>query len=360
MLVLTKSAPAQSPPGLSVQLSNRYACLSITDVVGTVCTVQYVTNLAQTNVWLWLADLTLSNSPQSLVDTSGLATAQRVYRVYKPSINMVYIPAGSFTMGDCMGDGYPDEIPTHTVYVSAFWMDPYLVTSNLCYTVGMWGYVNGYRYDNPTGGRAGNHPDVTANWYDAVKWCNARSQREGRTPCYYTDAGLSVVYKTGDTDAVYVNWSANGYRLPTEAEWEKAARGGLSGHRFPWGDTISESQANYASSGELPYDLSDTGLNPIFDTVSPCTSPVGYFAANGYGLYDMAGNACEWCWDWYDDGYYSDSPATNPSGPSSGDERVIRGGGWQAGAAACACAARIDSFPVHAFDSLGFRCVRGY
>ena len=85
----------------------------------------------------------------------------------------------------------------------------------------------------------------TVDWYDAVKWCNARSQQAGLTPVYYTDAGMTQVYTNGYADAVYVNWAANGYRLPTEAEWEKAARGGLSGQRFPWGNTISESQANY-------------------------------------------------------------------------------------------------------------------
>ena len=85
----------------------------------------------------------------------------------------------------------------------------------------------------------------TVNWYDCVKWCNARSQQEGLTPVYYTDAGLTQVYTNGETTTVYANWTANGYRLPTEAEWEKAARGGLSGQRFPWGNTITESQANY-------------------------------------------------------------------------------------------------------------------
>ena len=144
------------------------------------------------------------------------------------------------------------------------------------------------------------------DWYDTVKWCNARSQQAGLTPVYYTDANLTQVYTNGDVDAVYANWSVNGFRLPTEAEWEKAARGGLSGQRFPWGDTISESQANYYSywSGSVPYYPYDvnsySGFNPAFDTgAQPYTSPVGYFAPNGYGLYDMAGNVFEWCWDWY-------------------------------------------------------------
>jgi formylglycine-generating enzyme required for sulfatase activity len=215
---------------------------------------------------------------------------------------MVLIPAGSFTMGNCMfvSEGRSDELPVHTVYVSAFYMDQYLVTKVRWDGVNQWATNHGYNFDNIGFGKAANHPVQTINWLDAVKWCNARSEMEGLNPCYYTSANQVAVYRSGQVNLTNacVNWAANGYRLPTEAEWEKAARGGLSGHRFPWGDTISWSQANYYAypSGHT-YDVNPTeGINPVFFGV-PYTSPVDYFAPNGYGLYDMAGNVSQWCWD---------------------------------------------------------------
>ena len=220
---------------------------------------------------------------------------------------MALIPAGSFTMGNCMNssEGNSNELPLHTVYVSAFYMDKYDVTKSLWDSVYQWATNHGYSFDYAGSGKAANHPVQTIDWYDAVKWCNARSEKEGKIPAYYTTSAQTVVYRSGQTNVQndWVKWSS-GYRLPTEAEWEKAARGGASGQRFPWGNTISESQANYYSSGTsyYTYDLSNTGYNPTFNGgVYPFTSPVGYFAPNGYGLYDMAGNVWQWCWDWYGD-----------------------------------------------------------
>jgi formylglycine-generating enzyme required for sulfatase activity len=240
---------------------------------------------------------------------------------------MALIPAGSFTMGDSLdGDSY--ALPLHTVYVSAFYMDKYDVTKALWDTVYQWAIAHGYTFDNAGSGEASTHPVQTIDWYDCVKWCNARSEKEGRVPAYYTDAGLSVRYRTGQV-APYVSWSS-GYRLPTEAEWEKAARGGFSGQRFPWGNTISWSQANYfagpLSAGGPGYDVNPTsGLNPAWTSGGyPYTTPVGSFAANGYGLYDMAGNVWQWCWDWY--GSYSSGSQSDPRGPPSGSIRVYRGG----------------------------------
>ncbi len=280
-----------------------------------------------------------------------------------PPAGMALIPAGSFTMGDSLSEGWSDELPLHTVSVSAFYMDKYDVTKALWDEVYTWALGHGYGFDNAGAGKAASHPVQTVTWYDAVKWCNARSEKEGRVPAYYTSVAQTTVYRTGEGDVQndWVKWTA-GYRLPTEAEWEKAARGGLSGQRFPWGSTISWSQANYYSFWEngkpaYAYDVNPTeGFNPAYATGdSPFTSPVGSFAPNGYGLYDLAGNVWEWCWDRY--GAYPTGSQTDPRGPARGLHRVDRGGGWLDYAFHCRTAYRNGNIPTYRYDALGFRSV---
>ncbi len=266
------------------------------------------------------------------------------------------IPGGTFTMGVTSGDTDANA-PSITVTVSRFYIQQTETTKAQWDEVRTWGLSNGYTDLWEGEGKATNHPVQAESWWDVVKWCNARSEKEGLTPVY-TVSG--AVMRTGET-APTPNWSANGYRLPTEAEWEKAARGGVSGKRFPWGtDTISHAEANYY--GSLYYAYDQSPINNHHPTYAaggePYTSPVGSFAANGYGLYDMAGNVREWCWDWYGSDYYATSSGTtNPRGPASGSYRVSRGGGWDDYAWAVRCAYRRASTPGYTAP-LGFRPAR--
>jgi formylglycine-generating enzyme required for sulfatase activity len=279
--------------------------------------------------------------------------------------NMSYISAGAFVMGDTLNDRPgSQEQPVHTVPVSAFCMDQYEVTKALWDHVAAWAVAHGYRFDWPDSGsgRAPDHPVQTVTWFDAVKWCNARSEMEGRVPAYYTDVDQTVVYRSGQVHIPGggVKWKA-GYRLPTEAEWEKAARGGAEGQRFPWGNTISWAEANYTAgplnNGTFAYDVSGgLGYHPEFGGGPTRTSPVGHFRPNGYGLYDMSGNVWEICWDWL--GRYPDASGADPQGPPFGTHRAIRGGGWAAFAKHCRVAFRgIEWLPYRVGPDVGFRTV---
>jgi formylglycine-generating enzyme required for sulfatase activity len=308
-----------------------------------------------------LTNILMTGAMTNWVDSSAIGMAQRFYRtlaVTNPAF-MALIPAGSFQMGDALDAELPAQ-PIHTVYVSGFYMDKNLVTKALWDDVYQWALAHGYSFDNAGMGKAATHPVQTLTWYDVTKWCNARSEKEGLTPAYYTNAAQKGVYRNDQIDLQndWVKWSV-GYRLPTEAEWEKAARGGLSEHRFPWGDTISHSEANYCNDITYVYDVSPTrGFHPLYnDGVFPYTSPVGSFAPNGYGLYDMAGNVFQWCWDGWDD--YASQPATDPRGnPSNnGMDRLFRGGSWFNNAWYSRTSNREHIFSNYRFDVFGFRTV---
>jgi formylglycine-generating enzyme len=287
-----------------------------------------------------------------------------------PPAGMALIPGGSFVMGNCMDYEVDRQLPLHTNLLSGFYMEQYKVTKLLWDEFYTWATNHGYAFDNPGSwqnrdlSKGTNHPVHIVNWYDVVKWCNARSEKEGLVPAYYTEAEHTNVYRmdTNDLRNAWVLWTA-GYRLPTEAEWEKAARGGISGTRFPWGNTITHSQANYyADTNSFFYDVSPTqGYHPAFyNEVWIYTGPVGSFLPNGYGVYDMAGNVWEWCWDWYDATYYSWSPQMDPRGPSDPREwRVVRGGQWAVTANHAQCAHREGLWPIASDPYTGLRCVLG-
>ena len=246
--------------------------------------------------------------------------------------DMVLIPAGAFQMGST--EDFTDERPVHTVYVDAFYMDKYEVTN------------------------AEYKKFVDAN----PQWQKGRIERRFHDGGYlYQWNGNNYLVGKGDHPVVYVSWYAAmayarwaGKRLPTEAEWEKAARGGLAGKRYPWGDTIDATKANYGGH--------------VGDT-----TPVGSYPANGYGLYDMSGNVSEWCLDAYDEGFYRNSPRRNPiAGANNIAEvlnafannnltrvsRVLRGGSWFINAQNVRVAVRFRGSPAFASFPGGFRCAK--
>lgn len=241
---------------------------------------------------------------------------------------MVMIPAGEFDMGIDQSDiaeltnwakGYDqsaiagwfeDETPRHKVYLDAYYIDVYEVTNE------MYGKF------------------IKATGHKPPKYWN-----EPR----YNDPQQPVVGVTYDDAKAYCDWA--GKRLPTEAEWEKVSRGGLIGKKFPWGDTASHDYANYAGT--------------VGSDIWGDSSPVGKFAPNGYGLYDMAGNVFEWCADWYEKDYYSKSQMDNPTGPISGKTRVVRGGGFGYPANFIRVSDRFGSyFLSNAYPFVGFRCAK--
>lgn len=198
---------------------------------------------------------------------------------------------------------------------------------------------------------------VKVSWYGSVAYCNWRSSQHGRTPCF-------------DLRTWTCNFGVNGYRLPTEAEWEKAAGWDPAQQRhFRFGEhtdgcganCLDGQRANYLGSGD-PYESGDY----------PRTTAVGYYdgsnhggtyqtqdAQSYYGCYDMSGNVHEWCHDWYSYSYYSSSPGSNPTGPASGMWRVIRGGTWDHTSLYCRSAKRYLNTPSVCSDSVGFRCASG-
>ena len=237
-------------------------------------------------------------------------------------LTMALIPAGEFEMGDNKGD--PDERPAHKVQVSAFYMDTHEVTQKA---------YEALVQQNPSKSKGPDKPVEQVDWYHAVLFCNMRSLKEGLKPCY-------------DSKTLAGDFNANGYRLPTEAEWEYACRAGTR-ESYSFGSDAAKLKAYAwfkANAGQAPH-------------------PVGQKNPNAWGLYDMHGNVAEWCHDFYSETFYSQSPGKDPHGPISGDKCPLRGGSWRSSEDGCRSSARNSEtlrFADACFgsDACGFRCVK--
>ncbi len=245
----------------------------------------------------------------------------------KSGVEMVYLPGGEFTMGNDRGDA--DEAPAHKVRLSAFAMDKFEVTHEKFAKAQL--PNPSHWQDNP------QEPVERVRWRDAKRYCNERSLIEGLKPCYDE--------KTADWDCDY---SANGYRLPTEAEWEYACRAGTEG---PYDFGRADKLRQYAW---------------MADNSDQKTHPAGQKKPNGFGICDLYGNVSEWCEDVYSPTYYKESPPVDPHGPPNPGKdvkRVIRGGSWKSSPERCQATARLgertgDTDACFSTDFCGFRCVR--
>ena len=259
---------------------------------------------------------------------AGLPSAASALPTYKTKSGgeLITIPAGFFEMGSRYGRD--EEKPVHKVWIDSFLMDAHEVTQAEYEKLGKI-----EAFPNPSHFQGADLPVEQVTWPQAARFCNARSRLEGLQPCYNEDNGQC-------------DFAANGYRLPTEAEWEYACRAGTN--------------SDY-SFGEEPRQLGDFAW--FADNSGKKTHPVGRKKPNPWGLFDMHGNVAEWCQDVYDPGYYKASPEKNPRGPDGGNENVLRGGSWKSPADALRSAYRIGETPGFsdaclARDAIGFRCVR--
>jgi formylglycine-generating enzyme required for sulfatase activity len=271
---------------------------------------------------------------------------------YPQPPEMVFIQGGTFTMGctaEQQPDCFSDESSAHQVTLPDFYMGKYEVTQEQWES--LMGYTQAQMRDlaNPAlalYGVGNTYPIYYVSWYDAAVFCNRLNEQHGYTACYYADAGYTQVYgKSGstwslpNTGTVYWKPDVKGYRLPTEAEWEYAARGGniSMGYKYAGSNDLN-AVAWYSANGFRSH-------------------IVGTKAANELGLYDMSGNVFEWCYDWYNSSYYSISPACGPLGDIVGEFRVLRGGGWDINARYCRSAYRYYHTPALRFNFIGFRLV---
>jgi len=270
---------------------------------------------------IYKAPLTLTPSVvlKAVSVQEGMRTSAIMSEHYEThSVPMVKVTGGTFRMGS---NENSDEKPVHNVTVDSFWMGKFEVTQK------EWQRVMG---TNPSNFKGETLPVEDVTWFDAARFCNRLSEQEGFDPVY-TINGTQVT----------CDFAKNGYRLPTEAEWEYAARGGNQsrGYLYSGSNNVDSVAWHYQNSGGQ-------------------THPVGTKQPNELGLYDMSGNVHEWCWDWYGSNYYAQSPLKNPRGPSSGASRVERGGSWDYYAEYIRVAYRRSGNPSYSYGLIGFRLAR--
>jgi len=251
---------------------------------------------------------------------------------------LVYVDGGSFQMGDPNGNGHKDERPQHYVSLSPFYIAKYEVSQK------QFKDVMGYNTSWFTGSA---NPVEMVSWYEAVEFCNKLSIAEGLEPAYTINKTIKDAdnYQPEDNLKWRVDWNpkANGYRLPTEAEWEFAARGGA----YSKGYAYAGYSDPYGYAQYYDYDKKQYPRNP---------SICGNFKPNELGLYDMGGNVYEWCWDWYGD--YSIMAQNNPAGPKAGNGRVIRGGSWYSNKSKLRVFQRGFELPDRYYNVIGIRLAR--
>lgn len=271
---------------------------------------------------LLLAGCGQHSTPPSVPSTGGTNTPAPAAQTATSSVptNMVLVAAGQFIMGE---KSEPDA-PPHPVTLSAFLIDRHLVTQE---------FYEKLMGSNPSRWKGAGLPVEQVRWSDAVRFCNKRSEAEGLRPCY-------------NLTTWQCDFAADGYRLPTEAEWEYACRAGTT-TAYVCGDSP-------AKLGEFAWFDRNSGGRP---------QPVGKKQPNAWGLYDMCGNLWQWCQDFYQPDGYGTAAVQDPHGPSEGPNKVVRGGAWRFGAETCRSGYRYNESPGYSdvcfgYDIYGFRCVR--